>query len=190
MRRRLYDGARALRPVRDQSATTIGNSQHRTRQSKLLCHWPCAVFTPESVVDNAANGALTLRSARSGALIPPPARLHWQACRWSPPRRRQRLVQGGEEQLSILRREYQRRADLQDLPFISGRADQHQPPAGLDDLQNRMGHGAGHRSLIVLLFSSRKDMKPKAQFSGELSGLPGHREILRRRASRRNASIF
>jgi hypothetical protein len=35
-------------------------------------------------------------------------------------------VQGGEEQLSILRREYQRREDLQDLPFISRRADQHQ----------------------------------------------------------------
>src|SRR6266576_3908031 len=61
MRRRLYDGARALRPVRDQSAKTIGNSKHRTRQSKLLCHWPCAVFSPESVVDNAANGAQTLR---------------------------------------------------------------------------------------------------------------------------------
>ena len=58
-------------------------------------------------------------------------------------------------------------------------------------------------SLIVLLFSSRNEMKPKAQFqglisklnfkaqfSGELSGLPGHREILQRRASRRNASIF
>jgi len=29
--------------------------------SKLLCHWPCAVLSPESVVDNAANGALTLR---------------------------------------------------------------------------------------------------------------------------------
>src|SRR6202171_2926394 len=69
MRRRLY-GARALRPVRDQSARTIGNSQRRTRQSKLLCHWPCAVFSPESVVDNAANGALTLRSARSGAPDP------------------------------------------------------------------------------------------------------------------------
>ena len=38
----------------------IGNNQHRTQQSKLLCHWPCAVFSPESVVDNAANGALTL----------------------------------------------------------------------------------------------------------------------------------
>src|SRR3979490_2269937 len=46
---------------REQSAKTIGNSQHRTRQSKLLCHWPYAVFSPESVVDNAANGALTLR---------------------------------------------------------------------------------------------------------------------------------
>src|ERR1700732_1062080 len=45
-------------------------------------------------------------------LIPPPARLHWQACRGRPPQRRQHLVQGGEEQLSILRREYQRRADL------------------------------------------------------------------------------
>jgi DNA-binding transcriptional LysR family regulator len=43
-------------------------------------------------------------------LIPPPARLHRQVCRWSPPQRRQHLVQGGEEQLSILRREYQRRA--------------------------------------------------------------------------------
>jgi len=41
--------------------------------------------------------------------------------------RRQHVVQGGEEQLSILRREYQRRADLQDLPFMSRRADQHQP---------------------------------------------------------------
>jgi hypothetical protein len=48
-------------PVRDQSAKTIGNSQHRTRQSKLLCHWPYAAFSPESVVDNAANGAPTLR---------------------------------------------------------------------------------------------------------------------------------
>src|SRR5713101_6918626 len=81
MRRRLYGGARALRPVRDQSAKTIGNSKHRTRQSKLLCHWPCAVFSPESVVDNAANGALTLRRRPDQApLIPPPARLHWQAC--------------------------------------------------------------------------------------------------------------
>jgi hypothetical protein len=61
MPRRLYDGARALRPVRDQSAKTIGNRQQQTRQSKLLCHWPCAVLSPESVVDNAANGALTLR---------------------------------------------------------------------------------------------------------------------------------
>jgi hypothetical protein len=61
MRRRLYDRARASRPVRDQSTKTIGNSQHRTRQLKLLCHWPCAVLSPESVVDNAANGALTLR---------------------------------------------------------------------------------------------------------------------------------
>ena len=34
---------------------------------------------------------------------------HWQACRWGPPQRRQHLVQGGEQQLSILRREYQRR---------------------------------------------------------------------------------
>jgi hypothetical protein len=43
-------------------------------------------------------------------LIPPPVRLHWQACRWCPPQRRQHLVPGGEEQLSILRQEYQRRA--------------------------------------------------------------------------------
>src|SRR5258705_4682480 len=27
---------------------------------------------------------------------------HWQACRWGPPQRRQHLVQGGEQQLSIL----------------------------------------------------------------------------------------
>jgi hypothetical protein len=61
MRRRLYDGARAQRPVRDQPAKTIGNRQHWTRQLKLLCHWPCALFSPGSVVDNAANGAVTLR---------------------------------------------------------------------------------------------------------------------------------
>src|SRR5260370_36578876 len=66
MRRRLYGGARALRPGRDQSAKTIGNRKHRTRQSKLLCHWPCAVFSPESVVDNAANSALTLRGGSLG----------------------------------------------------------------------------------------------------------------------------
>src|SRR6266568_435425 len=76
--RRLYDGARALRPVRDQSAKTIGNSHHRIRQSKPLCHRPCAVVSPESVVDNAANGALTLRGRLDQApLIPPPTRLHW-----------------------------------------------------------------------------------------------------------------
>jgi hypothetical protein len=119
MRRRLYDGARALRPVRDQSAKTIGNSQHRTRQLKLLCHWPCALFSPGSVVDNAANGAVTLRvgsigspfSHRPGACTGRPAG-------GGPLQRRQHLVQGGEEQLSIVRREYQRRADLQDVPFM------------------------------------------------------------------------
>jgi hypothetical protein len=109
MRRRLYDGARAQRPVHDQPAKTIGNSQHRTRQLKLLCHWPCALFSPGSVVDNAANGAVTLRVARSLAPYPTATRLHWQPCRRGPLQRRQHLVQGGEEQLSIVRREYQRR---------------------------------------------------------------------------------
>src|SRR6202022_952612 len=80
MRRRLYDGARAQRPVRDQPAKTIGNSQHRTRQLKLFCHWPCALFSPGSVVDNAANGAVTLGVGWiRHPFIPPPAHLHWQA---------------------------------------------------------------------------------------------------------------
>jgi hypothetical protein len=65
-------------------------------------------------------------------LIPPPARLHWQACRWSPPQRRQHLVQGGEEQLSILRREYQPAGGSSGSAFMSRRADQHEPPASLE----------------------------------------------------------
>src|SRR5258708_34202185 len=79
MRRRLYDGARAQRPVRDQPAKTIGNSQHRTRQLKLFCHRPWALFSPGSVVDNAANGAVTLRVGSIRHPILPPAHLHWQA---------------------------------------------------------------------------------------------------------------
>src|SRR5258708_16808778 len=61
-------------------------------------------------------------------LIPPPARLHWQACRWSPQQRRQHPVQGGEEQLSILRREYQRRRGPSRLPLPFPPPRPHPPP--------------------------------------------------------------
>jgi hypothetical protein len=121
MRRRLYDGARAQRPPRDQPAKTIGNSQHRTRQLKLFCHWPWALFSPGSVVDNAANGAVTLRVGSIRHPLHRP-RICTGRLQVGPLQRRQHLVQGGEEQLSIIRREYQRRADLQDVPFMPRRA--------------------------------------------------------------------
>jgi hypothetical protein len=77
MWRRSYEGARALRPGRDQPAKTIGNVGRR--QWKLFCHWPCAVCSPGGVVDNAAYGALTLWVGSSGTPDPPPAHLHRQA---------------------------------------------------------------------------------------------------------------
>ena len=79
-------------------------------------------FLRKNVIDQAANGALRWGRPRSGAPIPPPVRLHWQACRWCPPQRRQHLVRGGEEQLSILRQEYQRRAGSSGSALHSRRA--------------------------------------------------------------------